>query len=154
MIAFPRTRAVATVLLATALLLPAYTCEGYRSAQGELVENIPSGADSAAYTPTKIPHRPLESFDPTVAGDWLTLLAYLWPILVLGLRLRPSPGRLDRVMHWSEFLFAPASAVVVYYVAAIGDVAYGTYLAYAANATLFSAGILEFVKRRRAAGAG
>ena len=145
---------MATVLLATTLLLPAYTCAGFRSPQGELVDSIPAGADSSTYAPARIPHRPVESFDTSDANDWITLLAYLWPLGVLGLRLRPSPGRLDRVMHWGELLIAPLSAGVIYLVATKGRIAYGSYLAYAANATLFAAAIAEFVRRRRSIGSG
>jgi hypothetical protein len=152
MIAFPRTRTIATILLASALALPAYTCDGYRSPQGELVESIPADADSAGYTPARIPHRPIGEFDATELSEWLTLLAYTWPILILGMRLRGRPARLERAMHWAELICAPAAAVMIYYVAATGKIAYGTYLAWAANATLFAAAIAEFLRRRRAAG--
>ncbi len=151
MIAFPRTRSVATILLASALALPAYTCDGYRTPQGELVGSIPAGADSATFTRARVPHRPIQQFDPTEFSEWLTLLAYTWPILVLGLRLRGKPVRLERALHWGELLCAPAAALVIYYVAATGEVAYGSYLAWAANTTLFGVAILEF-RRRRAAG--
>lgn len=154
MIAFPRTRALATILLASALALPAYTCDGYRSPQGELVESIPAGADSAAYAPAQIPHRPIQPFDPTELNDWVRLLAYTWPILVLGLRLRGRPARLDRVLHWTELLCAPASALGVYSIAETGRVAYGSYIAFAAIATLFAVTILEFIQRRSARGPG
>ncbi|MGH7655918.1 MAG: hypothetical protein ACREN6_14775 [Gemmatimonadaceae bacterium] len=142
-------RTVLSVALALTLALPATTCAGYRAPNGELVSTIPQGADSSKYVAAKIPHRPLEDFSVKELSSWLTLVAYLWPLLLLA-AVAWWPGFR---MHWTFFVLALglplASSCWIGLVVAVGDIAYGALLSFAILAALFALGVAELLARNR-----
>ena len=146
---FLRARSILSALLLLSLALPAYTCAGYRAPDGAVVNAIPRGADSASYVPVDIPHRPLEQFDATEARSWATLLAYLWPLLLLAAtRWRPKFAA-----HWTSSLLAfalpIASAFWIYTAVVIGTVAYGAVVSYLVISALWLLAVAELRARRR-----
>jgi hypothetical protein len=140
---------VATVVLASCLALPAYTCDGYRGPGEEVVRTVPVGADSSRYTPVEVPHRPIEGFELREPSTYITLLAYTWPLLLLGARVTWRRGRASRALNWAEVPVAAGSSWMVWVIATTGDPAYGSYLAGAANLILLGAAIAELIQRRR-----
>jgi hypothetical protein len=144
-----RIRGVLGLLLAMSLALPAYTCSGYRAPDGKLVSTIPVGADSSAYVATDVPHRPLEKFDATAIGSWLTVFAYLWPLLLLAAEAwRPPFGR-----HWvASFLglsLPAASAWWICNAVVWGHIAYGAVLSLVVLGGLWLVALRELLDRRR-----
>ncbi len=73
-----RVRTVAALILLACLALPTYTCEGsgYVGPRGEIVSQVPDGADSAAYQRPREPHYAVEWMSR--APGVLVLLAFTW----------------------------------------------------------------------------
>jgi len=144
-----RLRAALAFVLVATLALPAYTCDGYRDSAGKLVESIPSGADSAAYTPTKVPHRPIETLDLTAGRTWLILATYLWPLAVVGvLAWRPRVrGRWPFMAV--ELVLVCASAWIIQWVVVIGDIAYGAVVSLVALGLMAAVAVADFVMHRK-----
>ena len=146
-----RIRLVAALVLASALTMPAYTCSGYAAPDGTLVSSIPSGADSAAYRPAQVPHRPLDGFELRSLDSWTTLLAFIWPFPLLLLRARAKGRVLVRIVRWSAPPLALLSSGVIWWNANTGNVAYGTFVAVGANVILLAIAIGDLVLTHRSA---
>ena len=135
-------RRVAAGLLLLSLALPSFTCAGYVAPDGSKVGSIPTGADSAAYKPARLPHYALKVWTPREAGFWIALLAFTWPIPMLALRRRPD-SRLSRWLWWVEPLCAIAAGWLIWQIATLGQPASGTYVALTATATLLGVWVME-----------
>lgn len=145
-----RMRGALAVLLAATLALPAYTCSGYRAPNGELVNAIPAGVDSTGYVATDVPHRPIEDFQISEPWPWLTLLAYSWPLLLVGaasLRPRFAQSWMASVLGMALPL---ASAWWIYSLVISGSIAYGGVLSLGALGALWLIAVWEAFARRRA----
>ena len=145
---FVRARAVAALLLVATLSLPAYTCDGYRAPDGEIVLAIPAGADSAAYTPTPIPHRPIEELEVTNPKFWLVLLTYFWPLALVGVRLRWPARQRHWLMVAMEIALPPLSVWFILVVVVLGELAYGAVLSVVALTALWLLTLGEVWQRR------
>lgn len=138
-----RMKAALALLLLLTLTLPAYTCSGYRAPSGELVDAIPAGADSAAYVPAEVPHRPLKKFDATEPRQWLTLLAYSWALLLVAAETWRPRIRRTRPATALWLLLPLASAAWIRWNVILGDIAYGGVLSLAALAALWLLALWE-----------
>lgn len=141
-----RLRLTLTALLAATLWMPAYTCAGYQDPAGKVVTMIPSGADSSAYTPVRIPHVPIREADLGDAADWLRLWPYWWAIPVAALALwRPT----SLVPDIATVVIAPLGTLLVGF--HIWErIAYGTYIAQVASLGLWLLAVLSLIGRWRA----
>ena len=149
-----RMRGAACLALALSLALPAYTCAGYIAPDGSLVTQLPHGADSSRYHPTRIKHYPLQRHSPTSSPYWpassplwYTLLAFLWWVPVLGARALRPRSRTAVALRWTEPPLAIASGVAIWMQASVGRPASGTYVALTANTALLIAWALELSPR-------
>jgi hypothetical protein len=146
---FLRLRGALGLLLALTLALPAYTCDGYRAPTGELVDRIPQGADSTAYVAAEVPHRPLEKFDATEVGSWLTLLAYTWPLLLFAAQTLRSRLTAHWVASLLAIVFPIASAWWINVAVVLGDMAYGAVASLALLLALWIVALWELRDGRR-----
>lgn len=143
--------AAALVLLAT-LTLPAYTCDGYRAPNGELVDKIPAGADSASYSAAEVPHRPIEHVDVASVQFWLRLVAYTWALALLGLRMLWPAHRNAAPLVVLELLLPLVGAWIILSIVVAGDTAYGTVIALSATALLWLLALAPLLRRKRRQG--
>ena len=140
---FAHVRTAAALVLLGCLALPTYTCEGGDSVgpRGEIVSQVPDGADYAAYQHTWEPH---------YATEWMSepagivvLLAFTWPVPFFIYRRRRAPAPIPRWVMWLSPVFAAFSGLVILRLATVGRPAVGAYLAIAANVVLLADGAAE-----------
>ena len=138
-----RVRTAAALVLLACLALPTYTCEGrdYVGPRGEVVSQIPDGADSAAYQHTREPHYAIEWMDRS-PGIFI-LLAFTWPVPFFIYRRRRAPAPIPRWVMCLSPVFAVLSALVILRLATMGRPAIGAYLAMSADAVLLAEGVAE-----------
>jgi hypothetical protein len=138
-----RVRTAAALVLLACLALPTYTCDGsdYVGPRGEIVSQIPDGADSAAYQRTREPHYAIEwmSEPPGI----FVLLAFTWPVPFFIYRRCRAPAPIPRWVMWLSPVFAVLSGLVILRMATIGRPAIGAYLAWTADAVLFADGTAQ-----------
>ena len=144
-----RIREIAAFALLLALALPSYTCAGYVAPDGSKVTEIPRGADSARYTPTRIVHHPLDDQHITDSGLWVAVVAFGWPIPILVYRRRRKALAPSGRLAATEIVVALGSGYVIYAMASVGRLAVGTYLALSADAVLLGCALAEARSARR-----
>ena len=136
-------RRLAAGILLLSLALPSFTCAGYVAPDGSRVGSIPTGADSAAYRPARVPHYALKVWTPREAGFWIALLAFTWPVAMLALRRRRPDTRLSRWLWWTEPVCAIAGGWLIWGIATLGRPASGTYVELGATAMLLAVWVME-----------
>ena len=127
--ALGRLKVVAAVVLAASLALPMSSCTHYVSPSGQLVGFLgfgPPRPDSRAIVDHEYV---LSAFSPEHPGNWVIVLAYLWPLLMLGYRPRAKRGVISRAIWWVQAPLLVASGVLVWFVASWGAPAVGAYVA-------------------------
>jgi hypothetical protein len=84
-----------------------------------------------------------EYIDLNEAGAWLNILAFTWPILLLGLQWRFSGRKYSYLFTGSGVLLSVFSAVVVYTWADIGTPLIGAWAGGGAAVALFTIYVIE-----------
>ena len=143
-------RGLLALLLASTVALPAYSCSGYRTPAGEIVSTIPAGADSADYTPTEVPHWPLEDFEPAGPWSWLTLFLYAWPLMLFAAESRKPRIAQSWTASLISVLLPLVSAWWIYSVVVAGRIKYGAVLSLASLACLWMIALRDAFTLRRA----
>ena len=136
-----RVRTAAALLLLTCLALPTYTCDGsgYVGPRGETMEQVPDGADPAAYPRTREPHYAFEAM--YTPPGLLVLLAFTWPVPFFIYRRRRAPAPMPGWVTWLFRLFAAISGFIIFSLATVGRPAIGAYLALTADGVLLADGL-------------
>ncbi len=136
-------KVVGAVLLLISLALPMSSCRHYEDAKGNRIEHAAGAPVPAGAHEVVIYNYAWEGFEPRDPSTWLTVLAFVWPALTLGLLLRPERRRAALILRILEILLLAASSVLIDFNAGFsGDRREaGAYLAYLALA-LYAAGAL------------
>lgn len=137
-------KTIAAFALVASLTLPSYTCPGYVAPDGKQVTDIPKGADSIRYRPTRISHYPLQGrLDIADPDFWYMMLVYGWPLPILAYRWRRMRASPNRWLRRAEPMLAAASCVAIYKFASVGQLAIGTYVALSANVAYMAGWLWE-----------
>jgi hypothetical protein len=115
------------VLLIVSLALPLSKCTHYQDSGAE------GGTTTAQAEVAWVDYQwALESFDPVNAGDWLTIFAFVWPILALAVLRRRERGAAAMIVRALEPLLIAGSAWWLYVSAhVVAEPAIGAYVAFA-----------------------
>lgn len=145
-----RFKLIAALLLVASLALPQYTCARFRAPDGGVWSQLPPGADTSQYQPFSERHYALENFSAANVVAWLTIVAFGWPLVVLGVRRRAGKGRMSAVLWWFEPLFAAGSGYFIFEFSGLGTRAIGAYLGMGACLLYLGAWGVELRARWRA----
>ena len=105
------------------------------------MEQVPDGADAAAYPRTREPHYAIEWMTTSLVVP--ILLAFTWPVPFFIYRRRRAPAPIPRWVMWLSPVFAVFSGLVILRLATMGRPAVGAYLALTADAVLLADGAAE-----------
>lgn len=106
-------KVVGALLLLISLALPQSSCRHYEDAKANRVEHKTGDPPPAGAHEVVRYNYAWESFEPVDPSTWLTVLAFVWPVLTLGLLLRPEKRRAALFLRLLEILLLAASFVVV-----------------------------------------
>ncbi len=122
------------LLLLVSLMLPMATCTSYENEEGRQVsvddiENLPEGVHKVVQS-----EYALEGFDPLNGEDWLTVLAFVWPVLTIAALWWKPRGRVAIAVRVLELLFLTGSYLFIDFISSffVDDRAIGAYLAFLA----------------------
>jgi hypothetical protein len=153
-----RFKVFSAMVLAASLALPMSACTRYVSPDGQPVGFMglgPAHSDSRAVSDYSYV---LSSFSLRYPSNWAILFAYLWPLLMLGYRSRPTRPVLNLVMWWVQLPLLAGSAAtigfVVFWGSPWGSIATGAYVAWAALSVYAIAWLLGGILNLRFRGRG
>lgn len=145
-----RLKLIAAVLLLASLALPQYTCARFRAPDGGVWSQLPPGADTSQYRPFTERHYALENFGVQNVVTWLTVMAFGWPLVVLGVRRRAGKGRMNAALWWLEPFLAAGSGYFIFVFSGLGTRAIGAYAGMGACLLYIGAWSVELRARWRA----
>jgi hypothetical protein len=122
------------MLLLVSVTLPMATCTRYEDAEGmrievDDVENLPEGVHKVVQS-----EYALENFDPLDGGEWLKVLAFLWPVLTLAPLWWKPRGPVAVAVRVLELLLVAGSFFLIDFISSflVDRRAIGAYLAFLA----------------------
>jgi hypothetical protein len=111
--------------------LPFYTCTSYVDEAGKSVEVEPGAALPPGVRAEVESHRPIESFDLRDLGSYVLMLAFLWPLALVGVRAAARRPRVLRAVLIVELLLMLGSGWIFHAHSGVGDRAWGAAVAFA-----------------------
>ena len=136
---------LAGCLLLLSFFLPMSSCSYTVPIDVVPGETYPDGREIPTETRTVINYA-REYMDLKETGGWLNILAFTWPILLIGLQWRFSGRKYSWLFTGSGVLLSVFSAVVVYTWADIGTPLIGAWVGGGAVLALFVLYLVELVQ--------
>jgi hypothetical protein len=139
-------RLAGAVLLATAFLLPQYTCAVYRGPQGNVLPP-PAEADRSHYREIQQSHYAWEGIRWNDPASWLVVAVFGWPLPLLIYRYRVRGPLWWWLPLTLELGLVAGSAYLIWFLSDWGERAVGAYLGIAGNG-VYTLALLNEVWRR------
>ena len=141
-------KTVAACLLLLSFFLPMSSCSYTVPIDVEPGETYPDGSKIPTETRTVINYA-REYVDLKEVGGWLNILAFTWPIPLIGLQWRFSGRKYSYLLTGSGVLLSVFSAAVVYTWADIGTPMVGAWVGGGGAVALIAIYFVELVQVRR-----
>jgi len=141
---YPVIKIVAACLLLISFFLPMSSCSYTVPIDVVPGETYSDGSKIPTETRTVINYA-REYLDMSEIGAWLNILAFIWPILLIGVQWRFSGRKYSYLLTGSGILLSVFSAVVVYTWADIGTPLIGAYVGGGAVVVLFVSYVWELI---------
>ena len=125
---------IGAVLLLLSMTLPMSSCT---KSKEQVAEQVSSTTQSySANSETKY-HYIIDNIDAADPATWITLLAFVWPVLMLGLLHWKKTGRISLVLRGLELLLIIGSLIWIEFIATFltDRREIGAYLAHTAIVT-------------------
>jgi hypothetical protein len=141
-------RLLGAILIVCSAALPFYTCTKYVDESGKQVKVESEAQLPPGVHPLVESHRPIAEFDLRDPGKYLIMLAFLWPLGMLGARAAWRGRIARRVTLALESLLLAGSAFLFYEYSDIGDRAWGVWVGFA-GLLVYAVGWLSDLRSRR-----
>jgi hypothetical protein len=141
----------AACLLLFSFFLPMSSCSYTVPIDVVPGDTYPDGREIPTETRTVINYA-REYLDLNETGGWLNILAFTWPILLIGLQWRFSGGKYSFLFTFAGVLLSVLSAAAVYTWADIGVPMIGAYVGGGAAGVLLMVYLVELFQYIRKVG--
>jgi len=124
-------KVIGAVLLLLSMTLPMSSCTETKEASSEQVTSAPQ---SNSPDSEKEYHYIVDNIDPKDPATWITFLAFVWPVIMLGMLQWKKSGRMALIFRGLELLLIIGSLIWIDFIATFltDRREIGAYLAYAA----------------------
>lgn len=125
---------IGAALLLASLAFPMATCSHYEDAEGRRVDVAPGATPPEGVKEVVSRTYALEDFDLRDPGDWVTTLAFAWPVLAIAILKRRERGAAALAVRVLEPALIAGSIYVVDFISTFlaDGRAIGAYLAFLA----------------------
>ncbi|HEY8153880.1 MAG TPA: hypothetical protein VII72_07110 [Myxococcota bacterium] len=124
-------RILAALIVVASAALPFYTCTSYVDEAGKAVEVEPGAALPPGVRAEVEAHRPIESFDLRELGSYVFMLAFVWPLVFVGIRAAVRRPRALRAILVLELLLLLGSGWIFHAHSSVGERAWGAAVGFA-----------------------